>query len=38
MLARAHPRGRFTPPPFAIAHHLIRAYAEQGASILDGDR
>ncbi len=26
MLARSHPEGLFTPPPVAIAHHLIRAF------------
>ncbi|TCT06629.1 NAD(+) diphosphatase [Aquabacter spiritensis] len=26
MLARTHPEGLFTPPPVAIAHHLIRAF------------
>lgn len=26
MLARTHPDGLFTPPPVAIAHHLIRAF------------
>ena len=28
MLTRRHPAQLFTPPPFAIAHHLIRAWAE----------
>jgi len=28
MLARTHPDGLFTPPPVAIAHHLIRAFVE----------
>lgn len=28
MLARRHPDGLTTPPPVAIAHHLIRAWAE----------
>lgn len=28
MLARSHPGGLTTPPPFAIAHHLIRAWAD----------
>ena len=27
MLERRHPDGVFTPPPMAIAHHLIRAFA-----------
>lgn len=26
MLGRTHPDGLFTPPPVAIAHHLIRAF------------
>jgi NAD+ diphosphatase len=34
MLARKHPDGLFTPPPIAIAHHLIRAYVERGADVL----
>lgn len=28
MLTRTHPEGLFTPPPVAIAHHLIRAFVE----------
>ncbi|MGA2124923.1 MAG: NAD(+) diphosphatase [Xanthobacteraceae bacterium] len=28
MLLRRHPEGRATPPPFAIAHHIIRAWVE----------
>lgn len=28
MLTRTHPDGLFTPPPVAIAHHLIRAFVE----------
>lgn len=28
MLARKHPDGLFTPPPLAIAHHIIRAFVE----------
>jgi NAD+ diphosphatase len=31
MLARTHPDGLTTPPPMAIAHHLIKAWVE-GAS------
>jgi NAD+ diphosphatase len=34
MLARQHPDKLYTPPPSAIAHHLIRAYVEEGAGIL----
>lgn len=30
MLARTHPDGLFAPPPTAIAHHLLRSFA-QGA-------
>jgi NAD+ diphosphatase len=28
MLARQHPKGLSTPPPFAIAYHIIRAWVE----------
>jgi NAD+ diphosphatase len=28
MLARQHPEGLSTPPPFAIAYHIIRAWVE----------
>ena len=28
MLAGTHPEGLFSPPPFAIAHHLIKAFVE----------
>jgi NAD+ diphosphatase len=34
MLARRHPEGLITPPPVAIAHHIIRAWVEEGASLL----
>jgi NAD+ diphosphatase len=34
MLAGRHPDGLFAPPPIAIAHHIIRAYAEKGAGVL----
>jgi NAD+ diphosphatase len=30
MLLRQHPEGLTTPPPVAIAHHLIRAWLESG--------
>ncbi|MEP9379609.1 NAD(+) diphosphatase [Aquabacter sp. CN5-332] len=30
MLTRTHPQGLFTPPPIAIAHHLIRAFVTAG--------
>ena len=28
MLLRQHPDGLLTPPPVAIAHHIIRAWVE----------
>jgi NAD+ diphosphatase len=28
MLMRTHPQGLTTPPPVAIAHHIIRAWVE----------
>jgi NAD+ diphosphatase len=28
MLLRRHPDGLLTPPPVAIAHHIIRAWVE----------
>jgi NAD+ diphosphatase len=34
MLARQHPQGLTTPPPVAIAHHIIRAYVEDGRDVL----
>jgi NAD+ diphosphatase len=34
MLARKHPQGLITPPPVAIAHHIIRAWVEEGMAIL----
>jgi NAD+ diphosphatase len=34
MLAGQHRDGLFAPPPIAIAHHIIRAYAEKGAGVL----
>jgi NAD+ diphosphatase len=30
MLLRKHPQGLTTPPPVAIAHHIIRAWMEDG--------
>jgi NAD+ diphosphatase len=33
MLARRHREQIFTPPPVAIAHHLIRAFIERGAKV-----
>ena len=35
MLARQHPDGLGTPPPVAIAHHIIRAWVEEGARGFD---
>jgi NAD+ diphosphatase len=34
MLKRGHPEGYATPPPMAIAHHIIRAWVEGGADVL----
>jgi NAD+ diphosphatase len=34
MLDRRHPDGLTTPPPVAIAHHLIRSFVEDGANVL----
>jgi NAD+ diphosphatase len=34
MLQRKHPQGLTTPPPVAIAHHIIRAFVEQGSDVL----
>ncbi len=34
MLARAHPQNLTTPPPVAIAHHIIRAFVEHGSDVL----
>jgi NAD+ diphosphatase len=34
MLARRHPESLFTPPPMAVAHHIIRAYVERGPDVL----
>jgi NAD+ diphosphatase len=33
MLMRAHPDGLGTPPPMAIAHHIIRAWVERGDGV-----
>jgi NAD+ diphosphatase len=32
MLMRKHPDGLTTPPPVAIAHHIIRAWMENEIS------
>jgi NAD+ diphosphatase len=34
MLARQHPDNLATPPPIAIAHHIIRAWVEGGGAVL----
>jgi NAD+ diphosphatase len=34
MLARQHPQGLTTPPPVAIAHHIIRGYVEDGGNVI----
>lgn len=34
MLMRGHPEGLTTPPPVAIAHHIIRAWVENGDGVL----
>ena len=34
MLKRQHPDGLTTPPPVAIAHHIIRAFVEGGDALL----
>ena len=33
MLMRRHPQGLGTPPPVAIAHHIIRAWVEKGPDV-----
>jgi NAD+ diphosphatase len=32
MLGRRHPEGLTTPPPVAIAHHIIRSFVEDGCN------
>jgi NAD+ diphosphatase len=34
MLLRQHPQELSTPPPMAIAHHIIRAFVEHGGDVL----
>ena len=34
MLKRQHPQGLTTPPPVAIAHHMIRSFVEEGRDVL----
>ncbi len=33
MLSRRHPQGLTTPPPVAIAHHIIRSFVENGSDV-----
>jgi NAD+ diphosphatase len=33
MLMRVHPDGLATPPPMAIAHHILRAWVERGDGV-----
>jgi NAD+ diphosphatase len=35
MLELKHPQGLTTPPPIAIAHHIIRDFIERGAQVLE---
>jgi NAD+ diphosphatase len=34
MLTRQHPQGLTTPPPIAIAHHIVRDFVENGRQVL----
>ena len=34
MLLRQHPQELSTPPPIAIAHHIIRDFVEHGSEVL----
>ncbi len=34
MLKRQHPQGLTTPPPVAIAHHMIRSFVEDGGDVV----
>ncbi len=34
MLERRHPQGLTTPPPVAIAHHIIRSFVEDGCDVI----
>ena len=36
MLVRQHPQGLSTPPPLAIAHHIIRDFVDRGSDVLAG--
>lgn len=35
MLMSKHPQGLTTPPPIAIAHHIIRDFVERGVQVLE---
>jgi NAD+ diphosphatase len=35
MFAGTHPHGLMAPQPFAIAHHLLKAFVEEGGAVLD---
>jgi NAD+ diphosphatase len=35
MFDASHPRGLLAPLPFAIAHHLLKAFVEEGGAVLD---
>ncbi len=35
MLRRAHPQGLTTPPPLAIAYHIIRGFVEKGGDVFN---
>jgi NAD+ diphosphatase len=35
MFSGTHPAGLLAPAPFAIAHHLLKAFGESGAGVLD---
>jgi NAD+ diphosphatase len=34
MLRREHKEGLTTPPPVAIAHHIIRDFVENGSDVI----
>jgi NAD+ diphosphatase len=34
MLRREHEEGLTTPPPVAIAHHIIRDFVENGSDVI----
>ena len=38
MIGRQHPDGLMTPPPMAVAHHIIRAFVERGPAVLGTGR